>query len=376
MQAQTFSSANTAAKGDRATDINTFFIDQSIVTMHSPDIEFDDSTKQALDNKEFELSIVGLTQFTSNAGDISITTSSAPPAPNDNGFFHKSFLSINSLGVDTGMVAGMFYKSHIIDDSKNATSFSAYEAANANWELNWLVYPWHRSGSLNNDCVRPEGKGTRTSELERKVISNIRVSKDNQWFTSPWSASEGTGKAGITSVSIFDSNEVSLIKIPIPDNSEIKAINYYGNVDSLITTDINYTFYVCPNKGVNLKNSGVITNPFTHKPLQSISSNYGDGFVGDYAAQLKNVKEPVRMKYKSTPHAVFAFNYLENSSPVVLPTIGSLNAVDSSVKNLIPFWSNVNSGSVITGQNVIEAKLQQVYYRSGTAAEIESSIVT
>lgn len=368
-----FSSANVTAKKDRSTDINTFFVDQSIVTMHSPDIEFDNSTKQALNNKEFELSIVGLAQFTSNAGDISIDTSTPPPAPNDNGFFHKSFLTINQSGVDTGIVAGMFYKSHIIDDSENADQFYAYEATKSDWELNWLIYPWHRSGSLNNDCARPEGKGTRTAELKRKVISNIRVSKDNQWFSSPWSASQGDKKAGITSVSIFDSNEVSLIKIPIPKNSEIKAINYYGNVDSLVTTDLTYTFYVCPNKGVNLNNSGVITNPFTHKTLQNISDNYS--LVGDYAAQLKDAKEPVRIKYKSTPHAVFAFNYLSNNSPVTLPSIGNLNTIDPSIKNIIPFWSNIKSDQVITGENVIEAKDQYVLYISGTPEQIEKSII-
>ena len=63
--------------------------------MHSPDIEFDDSTKQAFVGGDFELNIVGLTEFKSNAGDISIQTSSAVPAPNDNGFFHKSFRTTN-----------------------------------------------------------------------------------------------------------------------------------------------------------------------------------------------------------------------------------------------------------------------------------------
>lgn len=366
-----FVTANDNAKKDKATNNNAFFVDQSIITMHSPDIEFDSSTKQALEGGDFELDIVGLVQFKSNAGDITIQTSSAVPAPNDNGFFHKSFLTTNYE--NKGMVAGMFYKSHLLDD--NSDSFYAYNAKEQKWELNWLVYPWQRSGSLNNDAVRPEKNGTRTSVLKRKVISNIRFSPDTRWLDSPWSSEKKTAndlKNGITPVSIFDSNEISLIKIPTPKNSGIRALNYYGNVDTLVTTDDKYTFYVSPNAGVDIYGSGVVSNPFTKVPLQSIKDDYGKGFVGNYAAQLKEANEPVRMKYKSTAHAVFAFNYLDNSSPVILPKIGDLNKYAG--KNDIPFWSNVNSTEPSLG-SYEEAVVENVFYNSATPSEIENYIL-
>lgn len=374
MISTTFVAANSNAKNDKATNNNAFFIDQSIVTMHSPDIEFDDSTKQALENGDFELDIVGLVSFKSNAGDITIQTSSAVPAPNDNGFFHKSFLTTNYE--NKGMVAGMFYKSHLIDESKNAGEFYAYEPSNSDWELNWLIYPWHRSGSLNNDMVRPDGKGSRTSVLKRKVISNIRFSSDTNWLGTIWSsekAEESDLKNGITTVSIFDSNEVSLVKIPTPKNSGIRALNYYGNIDTLITTDSKYTFYVIPNAGVNLYGSGVVANPFTRVALQNIRDSYGNKFVGDYATQLKEVKEPVRMKYKSTAHAVFAFNYLDNSSPVILPSINSsINKYTGT--NAIPFWSNVKDDKP-SYDNAHEAEVEEVFTMSGTPSDIEKSIL-
>lgn len=366
-----FVTANSNAKNDKATNNNAFFVDQSIITMHSPDIEFDSSTKQALEGGDFELDIVGLVEFKANAGDITIQTSSAVPAPNDNGFFHKSFLTTDFE--NKGMVAGMFYKSHIIDDNK--TSFYAYNAKEQNWELNWLVYPWQRSGSLNNDAARPEKNGTRTSVLKRKVISNIRFSPDTRWLDSPWSSEKKTkedSKDGITPVSIFDSNEISLIKIPTPKNSGIKALNYYGNVDTLVTTDAKYTFYVSPNAGVNIQGSGVVSNPFTKVPLQSIEDDYGSGFVGDYAAQLREANEPVRMKYKSTAHAVFAFNYLNNSSPVILPKLGKLNEYVGT--NDIPFWSNVKSEEH-SFEGYIKAVIEAVYYNSATPSKIENYIL-
>lgn len=368
-----FVTANNSAKNDKATNNNAFFIDQSIITMHSPDIEFDNSTKQALEGGDFELDIVGLVEFKSNAGDITIQTSSAVPAPNDNGFFHKSFLTTNYK--NRGMVAGMFYKSHFIDDKNSGSTFYAYNAENQDWELNWLVYPWQRSGSLNNDAVRPEKSGTRTSVLKRKVISNIRFSPDTRWLSSPWSSEKKANtdlKNGITPVSIFDSNEISLIKIPTPKSSGIRALNYYGNVDTLVTTDAKYTFYVSPNAGVNIQNSGIVANPFTRVPLQNIRDNYGKNFVGDYKAQLKETNEPVRMKYKSTAHAVFALNYLNNSSPVILPRLGELNKYTGT--NAIPFWSNVEPTEPPI-ENYKEAVIQYVYYNSATSSEIEKSML-
>lgn len=371
-----FKTANTAAKKDKATNNNAFFVDQSIITMHSPDIEFDDSTKQALEGNDFELDIVGLAQFKTSAGDITIQTSTAVPAPNDNGFFHKSFLTTNYE--NKGIVAGMFYKSHLIDDKDNGKTIYAYNAKDPKWELNWLVYPWQRSGSLNNDIARPEGTGTRTSVLKRKIISNIRFSPDILWLNNIWS-SEGTSasslKNGITPVSIFDSNEVSLIKIPIPKNSGIQALNYYGNVDTLITTDSAYTFYVTPNAGEGLQSSGAITNPFTKVPLQSIKDSYTSGLTGDYAEQLKEVKEPVRMKYKSTAHAVFAFNYLDNRSPVILPKVNlSINAYNGA--NIVPFWSNVKDDTP-SYDNAKDAEIQDVRPLSyiGNSSAIESYIL-
>ena len=363
-----FSIANIDAKQDRATNKNAFFVDQSIITMHSPDIEFDDSTKQALEGGDFELNIVGLTEFKSNAGDISIQTSSAVPAPNDNGFFHKSFLTTNYE--NKGMVAGMFYKSHLIDDKDNGKTLYAYNAIEKNWELNWLVYPWQRSGSLNNDIVRPESGGARTSVLKRKVISNIRFSPDVKWLSKPWSSKD---KNGITPVSIFNSNEVSLIKIPTPKNSGIRALNYYGNVDTLITTDSEYTFYVTPNTGVNLQGSGVIANSFTKIPLQSIKTNYSDNLAGDFKEQLKTTNEPVRMKYKSTPHAVFAFNYLNNSSPVILPRINDLNKYTGT--NDIPFWSNVESTDLETLNVYKNATIQEIISIPGFPSDVEKKVL-
>jgi hypothetical protein len=356
MQSLSFTQANSKVKSGESS-INTFFIDQSILTFHSPDIEFNSSVRQALDGGEFDLNIVGLAQITSSAGDINIQTSSGVPAPNNNGFYHKSILNTDKLGVSTGLVSGMFYKSHPIDEDNDANTYGPYNYRDQNWELNWLIYPWHRSGSLNNDCVRPDGKGTRTSELSRKVVSNIKVAEDTKWLSSKFNF-----EYGITNVSIFDSNEVSLIKIPTPKNSSINTLNYYGNVDTLISATQSFNFYVTPNAGVRLGNmSTAAGEPFTQNPLYTIQDI--ESVIGDFNPSLRTSKEPVRMKYKSSPHAVFALNYGINGSPTILPKISSssgttLNGISSDLSIEVPFWSQ-ESGSAFVPDNIIDADYQR-----------------
>lgn len=326
------------------TTINTFFVDQNILTFHSPDIEFDNSTLLALNNNSFELDIVGIAPIVSNAGDITIQTSTPTPTSDDSGFIHKALTNTNSSC--RSLVSGMFYNSHIIQATKNAESFSAYEGHSDTSEkvitsVSWMIYPWQRSGSLNNDCVRPSGKGTRTSVLKRKVISNLKFSEDNSWFDTQWKPS-----MGITPVSIFNSNEVSLIKVPAPLNSGIESINYYGNVDTLITTDKGYTFPMSSLKewGIGV-NKG---NPFTVTETEDISTP-----VYQYANQLGWTTEPVRMKYKSSPHAVFALNYKDGNIPIVLPDFRGINTSIDLGEIGLPFWVEQNKKKSLVIDNYL-----------------------
>lgn len=339
---------STVTNTDRK-NINTFYVDQSIVTMHSPDIEFDDSTKLALKNADVDFSIVGLTGFSSSAGDISIQTSSAPPAPGNIGFIHNTTFS---TGYSNRILAsGLFYGSHLIDDQEGPTyeiAGGTDEANNLKGEYGWMVYPWHRTGSLNNDTNRGEGKGTRTAVLKRKVISNIRVAENNVWI-DPW-----TPKYGITTTNIFDSNEVSLVKIPAPTNSSINIINYYGNVDTLITnTSNNISIWNPDDNHYSIFQAAAYPHLFSDKvnSLDTLISS-----IGDFDKSIIYISDPVRMKYKSTAHAVFAFNYMGVNSPVILPYIsgGGKEINKCSYLGYSPFYNG--TASITTYEEVKEIK--------------------
>lgn len=300
-----------------------YMVDQSILTMHSPDIEFDDSTQQALDGTDLKFRIVGLINFTANSGDINIQTSTPPANSAAQGFYHRPITAIsegdNYTLAARSLVSGMFYRDSIIDDlDDNASQYIVYPKDRT---FSYMVYPWHRSGSLNNDTNRPQDKGTRTAVLSKKKISNLKFSSQNTWLSTPFNL-----ESGISPVSIFNSNEVSMVKIPTQVGSGISSITYYGNIDTIITHKNKYSSIVTDSSDDQFLAEGV--------PIGQLLTSVGDGDLS-----LKETSEPIRLKYKSTPHAVFALNNsISNvwNNPTCLPSVNNLNRVST---NVVPFWT-------------------------------------
>lgn len=311
-----------------------YMVDQSIITMHSPDIEFDEDIQQAIDGNQLKFRIVGLINFTSNSGDIDIQTSSPPINSGASGFYHRPLTAISDKSnpslASRSLVAGMFYKDSLVNDSDSNTSkYVEYPKGKA---FGFMVYPWHRSGSLNNDTNRPQDKGTRTAVLKRKRISNLKFSSYNIWLPEPYTFADG-----ITPVSIFNSNEMSMVKIPVSENSGIGSVTYYGNVDTVITHKDKYNHFV----------SDSLADQFT-ADVVPISNLFP---IGEGDASLRKTLEPIRMRYKSTPHAVFALNHMSGESvwnnPVCLPSVNNLNRVNI---NTVPFWTE----KIQIGDNPLE----------------------
>lgn len=330
-----FVTVNTYMKSedsDKYSDI--FFIDQSVVTMHSPDIEFDDSF-YFLEGLDLKLRIVGLVNFTSSIGDIDIQTST-PTINNSNstGFLHKSLGSKNrSTSSGRSLVSGLFYKDYLVDEDKNGENYDSYE--DQDHEFSFLIYPWHRSGSLNNDSNRSKNNGVRSALLKQKKISNLKFSEFNTWLNPNqyWNAYEKNNplKPGITQVQLFNSNEVSLIKLPVPKNSKTPTINYYGNVDTLLPTTEKYS--VLFTTGGENSNSNFYDSDF--KTIEEYDSD-----IGKEDENLQFTKDPVRMKYKSSPHLVFALNYEPHlSGQVILPSVNNLNRTNDQFYLGGLYWS-------------------------------------
>lgn len=290
-----------------------FGIDQSIVTLHSPDIEFDDSIKN-MDTSGLQLRIVGMVPLTSFIGDIDIQTSTpaniykgtSTVAP---GFYKESVCSENISRFGwKGLMSGGFWFDEItglkLDQNTNryATGF--------------VVYPFHRNGSLNN--TEYAVNGYRSAMLDKKKLSNMRFSYNTHFLdledVYDFYKKGDSKKTGISGVSVFNSNEVSLVRLPAPENSGLEDINYYGNIDKVLTLSrVGDDVY-----GYNIVITGVqsASSKGAHKLFSSSYMRVLDAYTSQYKAY-----DPISMKYKSTAHAVMALNYSQDNYQRVMPTI-------------------------------------------------------
>lgn len=344
----------TASKGSElnsytASHAEYFFVDQNILTLHSPDIEFDEGV-QNLDSSGLKLRIVGVVPITANASEIDIQTSTPANDTSKMGFYKETIGSENnSYHGLKNLISGAFWFDKMTN-MKNVDDDHGYTES-------FFVYAWHRNGSLNNQG--PVTEGSRTAMLDKKKISNLKFSSFSKYFNEPWLAYKANDAThtGITGVSIFNSNEQSLVRIPAPANSNLGDLNYYGNVDKVIAAtrvddaySLTFDFSDGPKtEEFNRKNgypivvTGVNTaESFAHQlftggtfPIQFVKRSDGATLT-----EVPNGTDAVRMKYKSTPHAVFALNYATDGRQIVMPTNRETDYPD--------YW-NVNDANVTKG---------------------------
>ena len=153
--------------------------------------------------------------------------------------------------------------------------------------------------------------------LDKKRMFNMRYSYKTQYIDSSriWNAyiNGSSTNTGISGVAVFDSEEVSLVRLPAQKNSGLTDINYYGNVDKLLTV----SRIGSKQDGYPIMTSGVQSSKTNAHLL--FSGNYME-IDSKYTDQVTGT-DPVRIKYKSTPHAVLALNYTTDGKQKILPTI-------------------------------------------------------
>lgn len=280
-------------------DGNAFYADKNFVTFHSPDIIFDDSFAH-LDYSGMYLSRVGKVTLSSTFGDISIQTSSPPIGSNSGGFVHRS---IKTDG-DAALITGLFYNDYLVDDVDSTPKYNGYKSSEKT-PVDWPVFMWHKSGSLNNDVNR----SGRSAELLKKKISNYRLGKS----TSYYSSSTNFGTYGI---GLFNSDQLSMIKV--------NGYPYRGNIETMITPTSPSPYYIVGSPWrtkvdttftSKSKYKLALRDPldegsdgglwqFTSSGEWSLDGGGNNLHVGDYVKGLRQWREGISMKYKSTPHLV------------------------------------------------------------------------
>lgn len=343
-----------------------YYIDQSILTFHSPDIEFDNEVR-SIDTSGLKLRIVGMVPLTAFVSDIDIQTSTPVNNFYDSselpaGFYKEPIgaendFSYNGLGVHLGdshfgwrgLISGAFWFDEL----------TAYKKGTGNTKhltTGFVVYPWHRNGSLNN--TRYATDGYRSAMLDKKKMSNMRYSYKSVYLDSGniWNAyvSGSSTRTGISGVAVFDSNEVSLVRLPAQENSGLTDINYYGNVDKLLTISrIGDKKDGYPIMTTGVQSAETNAHTLFSSGYMQIDSRFTDQITGT---------DPVRIKYKSTPHAVLALNYTTSGAQRILPNIKdgghddtwSVNAQDSDAPSgQHMYWDKSGSAKSVSQDTII-----------------------
>lgn len=343
-----------------------YYIDQSILTFHSPDIEFDNEVR-SIDTSGLKLRIVGMVPLTAFASNIDIQTSTPVNNFYDSselpvGFYKEPIgaendFSYNGIGVHLGdshfgwrgLISGAFWFDEL-------TAYKKDTGNTKHLTTGFVVYPWHRNGSLNNTKYATDGY--RSAMLDKKKMSNMRYSYKSVYLDSYniWNAyaSGSSTRTGISGVAVFDSNEVSLVRLPAQENSGLTDINYYGNVDKLLTIS-----------RIGDKKDGY---PIMTTGVQSTETNAHTLFSSSYTQIDRRFTDqitgtdPVRIKYKSTPHAVLALNYTTSGAQRILPNIKDgdyddtwfVNAQDSGAPSgQHMYWDKSGSAKSVSQDTII-----------------------
>lgn len=259
-------------------------VDENTVTFHSPDVEFDTTVQNTPLNNTY-LRIIGCANLRAVAGKININIKSAQFGSDTSSAGVNEFDVGFTYGEEpygSGLVTGLFYKDELVNKEFDITKNNSYAL--------FPIYPWHRSGSLNNDSKRPDGKGERTAVLDKKVISNLKFFGKNIPISYPKDYS-------IITPQLFDSNELSILKFKPPYIQ--KDVRYMGNIDRVYISGT-YPLYI-----------GEDVNSFHYTKIDD----------SDEAKLIYESKDPVRIKYKSTPHLLMSLVDSNTSNIPLLPRI-------------------------------------------------------
>lgn len=318
-----------AALTPKSNKAYTYGVEERIVTLHSPELDqaFDDTMYNlALDNVKFR--VVGYapvkTTFSNlrlNAKnlfepqlaeargleDVHYNSSQFPPPATEYYATYKnspySLINfpfwIDAIAIDDGDKIDT--PGYIQGGNKGAASFP--------------VYPWHRSGSLNNQGKTDDSK--KRSVLENKILSNLRICSPTQYINNEHSYD-------ISNIELCSEDFVANKTLNIWD----KKIVYRGNIDTIVPyLGTNTSEYTQTTSGIyswttyTIESSGKISY-VDKSALQNINTT-GEQPTGSDYISLNDLKQsyswgirdvniwnsdPVPIQYKSTGHAVFAFN--------------------------------------------------------------------
>lgn len=294
---------------------NLFAIDSSICTLNSPDI-----TDIGADQESCNVDIVGYfnTERVVSEYNISMATASRVTI---GGFSNITDERIfkgerqNPLSTWPLYFDSFTYYPPMSPESKQYTQDTG---------VAWAVYPWQADRPLGNDYDENNTAtfvrgGTNTSlrgQYSKKVLGNIRYCGDTSYMAV------SNNIDNISDVNYYRNIASGLTRILSEDNTEYGAYNYYSVVDEIFTGYSsresgllkNNLYILRYSNGSNAlspegtRDDAVPYTDFISSDRRILFNNYSGAYTETYDTYTLIAQEPVLIRYKSTPHAVFKIN--------------------------------------------------------------------
>lgn len=246
------------------------FVDWNTLTINSPDIDFGINM-----NMNYKLRLVGILPISASRTSMVVTWKNDPIATSitnhlDYTPIDESNLSVDGYKIDLNVLA---YKDGYAGSGDLAGTYL------------YPIYPWHRNGSLSGEET-PTGSNDWHALLDTKVMASLREAARTIYITGP--------SYQITKPRIYQEDETLLLLEEDPDNFIYEGSKIYaGSMDTaLMPTNTGYKTY---GKGVASGSSVVLMH--------------------------SGIKDPVRMRYKSSKHGIFSLKSSGNLV-FVLPNVG------------------------------------------------------
>lgn len=328
---------------------SAIYVDSSIVTLNSPELEIlENLNNTTLDNTSFR--IIGMIPITASVSDISLEEKS--PGRSVTAFSNSPYEKIRTKGLNKNRVINKNIGYH---GYRFTVASNLYYSAREDLGLYNLLYPWHCTGSITEYSVDDPNKllyGT----YSKKVQSVLHYSASTLYFTENTNKSItqenrcinndfyfGWKPASGSSIGYWNADNESLVRLRFNN----KYIQYYGNCKPSVLT-------------LNTSNQN-IKNRYFHLYGQMVSGEdytiiQGDSATGDMRSNstfsdgkfYRNGSEGSSMAYKSSSHAVIAFNpyYLSNVKTIgdrvlaqeILPALNKCNLEGYNDTDTLNYW--------------------------------------
>lgn len=288
-----------------------YFVDSSILTFHSPDIE---NNQSLITNSKLNFRIIGIATIDNTISDIILHTDGV-------GAYKSAGLYRGTINNRSGvqLFNRGLYKDYAWEGSKLSNdSITTY-----------YIYLWHKSGSIigqTADSLDSSGNPLTTTyaELKHKVMSNHNISNNNTYFTN------SITYKGIYPT-VFNSDSVESKMIKLYNGNYI----YQGNYDRLVASTSPYkVMYSVPTEAPDRPSNmrpGSMGSSSSSSQRPTRANTYAD--FDQY--------DPVRIKYNITPHIVFE---LRNEDYIhILPYLSSNEESAWSIFSLYPGYSTSNN---------------------------------